>query len=248
MISGTILVGLGGAVARVVLDGSYTAYVRPLMRLPLALAATVLVIAGIAGYISGVRPPRSSSGTDDAHGHHHGGGRVPRAALLAVIPLAVLALLHPPALDDAATDSVAPAATQPQADSGIQVEPLPGDPDTPKAMSFNELSVRANATNGQSTLRGRVLSLKGFVSKNQAGAPSGTVRIGRYMIWCCAADATFGAAFVTWPAGEPAPTAGSWFTIVGRVQGFSTANFVAVPVIDGQQTKAERQPANQYEY
>ncbi len=115
----------------------------------------------------------------------------------------------PPALDDAATTRVAQAATQPSADSGVQVEPLAGDPDTPKQLSFNELSVRANAGNGQPTLKGRRLSLEGFVSENQDGAPTGTIRVGRYMIWCCAADATYGAAFVRWPAGtarlRPAP-------------------------------------------
>jgi uncharacterized membrane protein YcgQ (UPF0703/DUF1980 family) len=115
-------------------------------------------------------------------------------------------------------------------------------------MTFNELSVRANAGNGPPTLRGRMLSLEGFVPTNQHGAPSGTVRVGRYMIWCCAADATFGEAFVRWPTGIPAPAAGSWFRVVGRVQDIRTVDDVAVPVIDGQHTQAERPPAHPYEY
>ena len=159
-----------------------------------------------------------------------------RAALLALVPLAVLALVHPPALDDAATTRVAQAATQPSADSGVQVEPLAGDPDTPEQMTFNELSIRANASNGQQTLKGRMLSLEGFVSKSQDGAPARTVRVGRHMIWCCAADAAYGAAFVRWPTGTAAPAAGSWFTVVGRVDGFATADFTAVPLVSAQRT------------
>jgi uncharacterized repeat protein (TIGR03943 family) len=247
LVSGAILVGLGGAVAHAVLDDSYTAYVRPVMQVPLALTALVLIVAGVAGCLSGIRTPRAD-GHAPAAGHHGHRQGVSRAALLALVPLAVLALVHPPALDDAATARVAQAATQPAADSGVQVEPLAGDPDTPKQMSFNELSVRANASNGQPTLNGRMLSLEGFVSKDQKGAPAGTVRVGRYMIWCCAADATYGAAFVHWPAGTAAPAAGSWFTVVGRVQGFSTADFVAVPLVTARSVQAEHPPKEQYEY
>jgi uncharacterized repeat protein (TIGR03943 family) len=248
IVSGAVLVGLGGAVARAVLDDSYTAYVRPVMRVPLALTAVVLIVAGVAGCLSGIRTTPRPAGVAPAAEHHEHRHGVSRAALLALVPLAVLALVRPPALDDAATTRVAQAASQPAADSGVQVEPLAGDPDTPKQMSFNELSVRANATNGQPTLNGRMLSLEGFVSKDQKGAPAGTVRVGRYMIWCCAADATYGAAFVHWPTGTAAPAAGSWFTVVGRVQGFTTADFVAVPLITAQSAQTERPPKEQYEY
>lgn len=118
----------------------------------------------------------------------------------------------------------------------------------PKAISFNELSTRANAANGPQTLRGRVLALEGFVSKNQGGAPTGTVRVGRYMIWCCAADATFGEAFIRWPAGAPDPATGAWFILVGRVQDIRTADSVAVPVLTAQHIQTESPPKNQYEY
>lgn len=217
------------------------------MRLPLALTALVLIVAGVAGYISGVKTGQPAGHAPPASDHEHRHG-VSRATLLALVPLAVLALVHPPALDDAATTRVAQAATQPAADSGVQVEPLAGDPGTPKQMTFNELSIRANASNGPPTLNGRTLSVEGFVSKDQKGAPAGTIRVGRYMIWCCAADATYGAAFVQWPTGTGAPATGSWFTVVGRVQSFTTADFVAVPVLAAQAVRAERAPKQQYEY
>lgn len=248
LISASILVGLGSVVAQSVLTGSYTAYVRPVMQMPLALTAVVLLVAGVAGYLSGIRPEPVAETGADGHPHRHH-GRIPRSALLALVPLAVLALLRPPALDDAATESVAPAASQSQAGTDeIQIEPLPGDPDTPRAMTFNELSIRATSRGGPETLRGRMLSLEGFVAKKQTGAPAGTVRVGRYKIWCCAADATFGAAYIRWPAGAAVPAPGAWFRVVGRVQDFRSTDYFVMPVLDAQQVQPRPAPKHQYEY
>ena len=101
------------------------------------------------------------------------------------------------------------------------------------------MRIRANAGNGPPTLRGRMLSLEGFVTKNQDGTLTGTVRVGRYMIWCCAADATFGEAFVRWPTQTPAPAAGSWFRITGRLQDVRTVDGEAVPIVDATHAQAE---------
>ena len=67
------------------------------------------------------------------------------------------------------------------------------------------------------------------------------------MIWCCAADATFGQAFVRWPAGTPSP-AGAWFRITGRVQDVRTVDGEAVPIVDATRAQAEPPPAHSYEY
>lgn len=91
-------------------------------------------------------------------------------------------------------------------------------------------------------------ALEGFVAKSQKGAPAGTVRVGRYKIWCCAADATFGAAFVRWPAGTPLPAVGTWFTITGRVQDVIPDGYVATPLMDALQARAEAAPKQAYEY
>ena len=128
------------------------------------------------------------------------------------------------------------------------MQPLPGDLDVPKPITFSELTVRANAGNGPPTLRGRMLSLEGFVTKNQDGTLPGTIRVGRYMIWCCAADATFGEAFVRWPIQAPAPAAGSWFRITGRVQDVRTVDGEAVPIVHATRVQTERPPAHPYEY
>jgi uncharacterized membrane protein YcgQ (UPF0703/DUF1980 family) len=93
-----------------------------------------------------------------------------------------------------------------------------------------------------------MLTVEGFVAKSQKDAPPGTVRVGRYKIWCCAADATFGAAYVRWPAGAPAPSSGAWFKITARVQDVTTGGYLALPLMDGQQVNAEPPPKYPYEY
>ena len=128
------------------------------------------------------------------------------------------------------------------------MEPLPGDPDKPRAISFGELSIRAAANGGPATLKGRLLVVDGFVAKNQSGAPAGTVRMGRYRIWCCAADATFGAAYVRWPAGRAIPASGAWFSVTARVTDVVSDGYVAMPLMEAQQVRAEPPPKIAYEY
>jgi uncharacterized repeat protein (TIGR03943 family) len=242
-----VLLALGAAVLHTVVSGDYTSYVRPIMQLPLFGAAVALIVAGAAGLATGLAEsadPRDHAG----HEHAHGRSRVPRAALLALVPLAVLAIVRPAALDDGATESVAPAAAGQAPAYDPKVAPLPGGPDVARAMTFSELSIRAAANGGPETLRGRLLTVEGFVAKSQKNAPAGTVRVGRYKIWCCAADATFGAAFVRWPAGAPAPTPGAWFTITARVTDTTTDGYVVVVLMDGQQVRPEGQPKIPYEY
>ncbi len=161
LISGAILAGLGGAVAHTVLDGSYTAYVRPFMRIPLGLAALILIVAGLAGCVSGFRPTNGTPASDEHGDHHADGSGIPGAALIALVPLAVLAILRPPALDDAAADSVAPAASQTQQDAGIQVRPLPGDPTSPRRSASTNSPSGANAGMGRQLCAGARCPSKG---------------------------------------------------------------------------------------
>lgn len=244
LIGGLVLVGLGAAVLHTVIDGDYTAYVRPVMRIPLVAAAIVLVVAGAAGAATGLLSRPGAPHDDHGHGH----GAVPKAALLALVPLAVLAVVQPPALDERVTESVAPAAAGPAPAYSPTVEPLPGDPDVPLAMTFGELSIIAAAKGGPAALRGRMLVVEGFVAKSQQGAPAGTVRVGRYKIWCCAADATFGAAYVRWPAGQAMPKSGAWFSITARVTDVVSDGDVAMPLLDARQVRAQPAPRIAYEY
>jgi hypothetical protein len=75
-VSEAILAGLGGAVARTVLDDSYTAYVRPVMRLPLALAALVMLTAGVAGGLRTASRHRQVQRRRASPSHGHV-GRIP---------------------------------------------------------------------------------------------------------------------------------------------------------------------------
>jgi uncharacterized membrane protein YcgQ (UPF0703/DUF1980 family) len=96
-------------------------------------------------------------------------------------------------------------------------------------------------------VRGRQLVLQGFGAKNQTGLPAGQVRIGRYKIWCCAADGTFASAEVGWPAGAAEPVAGQWFAVTVAVSGVRTVNDYAIPVGPATSVRAIRPPEPQYE-
>lgn len=246
VVAGWVLVGFGIAVGHSALTGAYTDYVRVGMKLPLLGAAIVLLVTGLAGVVSGISSPAGATG---AHlGHEHGGQRRPvsTAVLLALVPLAVLVLFRPAALDAAATERVAPAA-QPDTSIPLEVEPLPGRPDVPLPMSFYELFLRINSPGGPESLRGRQLVLQGFVAKNQAGLAAGQVRVGRYKIWCCAADGTFASAEVNWPAQAARPAVGQWFAMTVTVDRVRTEDRFAIPI--GQATSVEeiQPPEPQYE-
>jgi uncharacterized repeat protein (TIGR03943 family) len=243
IVAGWVLVAFGIAVGHSALTGSYTDYVRVVMKIPLLAAALVLLAAGIAGVVSGLsrRPVHHGD-----HGHDHGRRPVSTAVLLALVPLLVLVLFRPAALDAAATERVAPAA-QPDAEVTDEVEPLPGRADVPLPLSFYDLFVRVNTPGGPESVQGRKLVLQGFVAKNQTGVPAGQVRVGRYKIWCCAADGTFSSAEVGWPAGAAAPAPGQWFTMTVAVAGVRTVDTYAVPFGQASSVRKIVPPEPQYE-
>jgi uncharacterized repeat protein (TIGR03943 family) len=240
LIAGIVLSCLGLSIGQAVLSGSYLSFVRPVMRLPLGLAGVVLLVVGVVGAFTSVQPAAPG-------GDGHGGGRL-APLLLAIVPVVVLAVVRPPALDAAAASNIPPAAMAAPADSGTTVEPLPGPADRPVPITFDELATRVYATNGPDTLRGRTLLLTGFVAKAQGDVPGGRVRIGRYMIWCCAADATFSDAYVRWPAGAAAPEAGSWFTVRAAVDGILVDQGQRHVLLTAEQVTAIAQPRQPYEY
>lgn len=242
-----MLTAFGIAVGHSALTGTYTDYVRVGMKLPLLAAAVVLLIAGVAGVLSGLSR-RPGEGPVGHSGHAHGDERRPvsTAVLLALVPLLVLVLFRPSALDAAATDRVAPAA-QPDTTVSEEVGPLPGRPGVPLAISFFDLFLRVNSPGGLESLRGRQLVLQGFVAKNQAGLESDQVRVGRYKIWCCAADGTFGSAEVDWPAGTARPAVGQWFTMTVTVDRLRTVDRFAVPIGRAASVREIRPPEPQYE-
>ena len=240
--------GFGIAVGHSALTDAYTDYVRVAMKLPLLGAALVLLVAGAAGVLSGVSRRPADAHAHAHAGHSHGDERRPgsTAVLLALVPLLVLVLFRPAALDAAATERVAPAA-QPDTAVAVEIDPLPGRPDVPLPITFYDLFVRVNSPGGPESVQGRQLVLQGFVAKNQSGLAPGQVRVGRYKIWCCAADGTFGSAEVDWPAGSPRPTVGQWFAVTVTVSGVRTVDEYAVPVGRASSVRTIRPPEPQYE-
>lgn len=246
MVAGWLLVGFGVAVGHLALTGTYTDYVRVAMKLPLLAAALVLLVAGAAGVVSGVSRGSGHHDHDHDHGHDHGRRPVPTAVLLALVPLLVLVLFRPAALDAAATERVAPAA-QPDTEVVTRIEPLPGRPGVPVPITFYDLFLRVNSPGGPESVRGRQLVLQGFVAKNQSGLATGQVRVGRYKIWCCAADGTFASAEVAWPAGAGRPAVGQWFAVTVTVTGVRTVDDYAVPIGTATSVRPITPPEPQYE-
>lgn len=249
LVAATVLLGTGAVVGNAVLIGSYTAYVKPVMRWPLAVAAALLLVAGAVGQITSLGT--GAGGHDDHPGGHRPPGprrrtRVPGAVLLAAVPLLVLGLLRPPPLGADSTGTTAPPMAPPPA-AAADVDPLGGDPAVPRPISFQELGIRIQV-NGGATLRGRLLSLEGMAVAPQPADPKGTVRIGRYIIYCCAADAAFESAYLDWPASTEPAVAGHWYRAIVRLAAVVTVDSIAEPRFTVQSVGPEPRPAQPYEY
>jgi uncharacterized repeat protein (TIGR03943 family) len=236
-----VLTALGAVLSAKAWDGSYAAFVRTLMRWPLLAAGLVLLAAGLTGLavaVAGAVRPRHAL---PHHEHRH---RLNAITAVALLPVAVLVLLRPAALDAAATDRVATAP--PTVDTKTPAKPLPGDPNTPLPMKFDDLEGRALAPGGIQTLYGHQLLLEGFIPSSPRRAQSGEVRIGRYMIWCCAADASFADAYLIWPAGTARPHPADWYRAVVRLHpGPNNVDHMSFDVL---RLQPERAPADQYEH
>ena len=71
------------------------------------------------------------------------------------------------------------------------------------------------------------------------------VRLTRFTITCCAADASPFSAEVSLPADSDAPTKGGWIEITGRWDGHLTSD--GWPRIEGATVQSIAQPAEPYE-
>ncbi len=166
----SLLLFIGALIARLIVDGGFGWFVQQRMRLPLAGAATVLVIFGAyEGYRSireGAEGPRSAG---------------PTIGWLLALPLLVLISVAPTALGAAAAgrvDAYIPS------DGTSQYEPLP-ETDEPVEMRVFEFLDRA-AWDTERHLEGRVVRLEGLVVNDPDVADG--FKLTRFMVSCCAAD------------------------------------------------------------
>ena len=210
---------VGALLIRMVATGDYLRYVRSGMGPWLVVSGVLLVALGLSGLVTAVRGRRREEPGHDQHheghegheghdGHGHGSGRV---GWLLLAPVLALLLVTPPALgsfgvDRTSTPGVVVAAR------GALFPPLPaGRP--PRSMTLLEFSQRA-ASRGGAGLGAAPVQLTGFVAQPRDGAG---VRLARYQIACCAADA---AAAVVRLVGVPGPPArDTWLSVAGTYRG-----------------------------
>lgn len=250
-----LLVLVGGVLIKIVLDGSYLRYVAPWSAPALLTGGLVVVglaVAAIARDLhagggsdeppdgrSVAEPPDGDPGPE--HGHAHGSGR---SAWLMMLPVLAILLVAPPALGSGA---LVDGRTRAVADSPAAAEPLPPGP--APALAVVDFVSRA-AGDPRGPLTGRDVTLTGFLAP---GPAPGRPDLARFVISCCAADASAVRVHLTAPPGtlpEPAPGGPDrWIQVRGRlVAGTGTAADGHVPTLTVTDSLPVPSPEQVYEY
>ncbi len=193
-VQGSIIGVVGLAALWMVLSGDLVFYVRDRMRLPMILTGLVLVTVGILT----VWPSTSETP------HEH----MPKAAWLLVVPVLAMIAFTPGPLGADSADTSSVVVFDPAGEYG----PLPGHGARPVELSLSEFWERA-LYDPHHSVRGREIRVVAFAVLDSTPA-----RLGRYLISCCAADATLLSVDVArWPG--PAPDQGQWLSAVVRQHG-----------------------------
>jgi len=241
------LLMLTGLVAfRLVVTGTYDAYVQPGMRIPLIATSGFLVLLGVGtAFVAAWRADQVGTSEAEPHDHpaedhreHH-----PLVGWLLAVPLAVLVLVAPAPLGADA------AGRQEAYIPAIEASTFPGlRPPTDGAvnMRIGEFVDRAIWDAGGS-LDDATVRLKGFVVHDpQAGDD---FVLARFRISCCAADAIPIKIIVR--EGGPRPEENQWLAVTGTLveRPAVEAGGGEVPPVEITATSVERipQPAQPYE-
>ena len=230
---GAVLVLTALVIFRLLWQGRYTSYVRPGMGIPLAVTGVVLAIVGGWGLV-GRAPQSHGPDGDEAHAGH-GHSALPRICWLLAVPVVVLTLIAPGPLGATSAAGAAPTevpfhATALHSDSGVVT------------MKLRDL-LGWTTEDHSKRLLGRQLRLVGMAAKvTHSGR---LVRLTRFTITCCAADATPFSADVTLPADSLVPPRGGWIEVVGSWNGRHTSD--GWPLIDGATVQSIPEPAEPYE-
>jgi uncharacterized repeat protein (TIGR03943 family) len=191
-----ILLFVGILTARLIWSGGFGWFVQQRMRIPLILAAAILLIFGAYELFSWARAEDDDNQNHDdhdhgedhdrdgdhehehAHAHSHSAG--PAVGWLLALPLLVLISVAPTALGALAAsrvDAYVPDETT------RSFDPLPES--EPVVMRVIEFIDRASWDPDRS-LEGRTVRLEGLVV-NDESVPDG-FKLTRFMVSCCAAD------------------------------------------------------------
>jgi len=244
----TAVLLVGVLLVRLVVSGDYLRYVRGGMAPWLVASGVLLAVLGAAGLVGALRRPAPSPAHDHHahdhhahdhhahdhdldHGHDHGGERV---GWLLLAPVVVLLLVAPPALGSFGVGRTAGVTVR----SGTLFRPLAAGA-TPVALTLAEFGQRAGDRGGAS-FAGAQVELTGFVAQPRDGSG---VRLARYQIACCAADAVADVARLVGLPGAP-PARDTWLTVVGTFRGVGPDG---VPELAVAGSRAVPAPVDPYE-
>lgn len=199
--AGTLTALVGLLTIRLTVDGSFQRYVRTSMRPWLLIAGVALLALGIVAIVVGIR---TAGGIDDHADDDHGIG----VGWLLLVPVVALLLVAPPTLGSFGVNR----STAVRVTSGRSSLPPLAESGQPIAMSLQEFTERS-FDHGGASMRGRIISLTGFVAD---GASAASFRLARYQISCCAADAAAAVVRIVGFSGSPPPR-DQWLTVTGRV-------------------------------
>ncbi|MGL5818137.1 MAG: TIGR03943 family putative permease subunit [Phycicoccus sp.] len=231
-----LVVGVTSATAAV--NGLFLNFVKPALRIPLIVAAVLLVGLGLYGFLVEERrrqaTPLAEEGSDQASEHGHG-SRGPRVGWLLVIPFLLLGVVVPPPLGSYAAQQDDGKVTESNAG---EFGPLPaGDP---VEIGLGEYSSRA--LYDPASLTGRSVRLTGFSSPGDGGRWVLT----RMALNCCAADG-----FAIKVAVQNAPEVGTdeWVEVTGTFDANAqrVAGADALPVFVVDDLRPVGTPENPYE-
>lgn len=234
-----LLVLVGGALIKIVLDGTYLRYVKPWSGPVVLAAGVVLVLLAVVAIVRDVRGARA----DDGHRHRSTG-----AAWLMLLPVLAILLVAPPALGSAAVTGVGARAVSVAGDTA----PPPLPPGEAPSVSVLDV-VQRTAADPRGELTRRDVTLTGFTVPSTTGAPG--VDLARLVIACCAADASAVRVHLVSAAADPglAPAPGGapdrWVEVRGRVvEGTGTAADGHVPTLRVVSWSEVAVPDRVYEY
>lgn len=268
------LVLVGGVLIKIVLDGTYLRYVAPWSGSVVFAGGVAIVALGAAAIVRDLRctgrtvPPGSGgdrhdpdvlhgsggerhdpdvlhgSGDDRHDPGGHGDSAGSRPAWLMLLPVLAVLLIAPPALGSGA---LVEGRTRPVADPADVSAPLP--PGDAPALALVDFVSRA-AADPHGPLAAREVTLTGFLAP---GAAPDRPDLARWVISCCAADASAVRVHLAAPAGRIPHVAPDgpdrWVQFRGHlVSGTGTAPDGYVPTLAVTESLSVAAPDAVYEY
>jgi uncharacterized repeat protein (TIGR03943 family) len=232
-LAATLLLGLG-------LSDRHLLYVQPLMR-PWLIVSGVVLVAITGGCVLARRtadPGDDDAASPDARDHHTGS-----LGWLLVLPLVAITLVPMEPLGSFAA-ARRPAQLPPaSALSASDFPPLPAPVDGAAEMTlggFVTLAVYDPARR----LEDQAVRLTGFISSSDE--PDGGVRLTRFALSCCAADASATSVALHGLAVPPPPD-DTWVTIEGTWQPDPSGHEPDVPAVEVSAIRPIPTPTDPYE-